>query len=136
MSPEWLVGVSFRGYGSSLAVGLGIPIPILDENMAIYTAVKDEDIYTQIIDYSSSYPNLEPGSLGKINYKQMKSGSIEIQGKKVPTSSLSSYPGAKKIANTLKEWIQNGKFLLSEPVQPLPSADSGLTFKGLKERPI
>jgi len=136
MSPEWLTGVSFRGYGSSLAVGLGIPIPILNEDIARYTAVKDEDIYTQIIDYSDSYPNLVPGSLGKINYKQLKSGAIEVDGKKIPTSSLSSYPKARKIANILKEWIQNVKFLITEPVLHIPSADSGLTFKGLKERPI
>ncbi|MGB9596350.1 MAG: homocysteine biosynthesis protein, partial [Candidatus Poribacteria bacterium] len=136
MSAEWLVGVSMTGYGASLMVGLGIPIPILDEDMAMFTAVKDEDIYTDIIDYSQSYPNLEPGSLGKVNYKQLRSGMIEINGKKVPTASLSSYPGARKIANILKEWIKQGKFLLAEPVQLLPSADSGLTFKPLKERPL
>ena len=28
MSPEWLVGQIIRGYGCSLSVGLGIPIPI------------------------------------------------------------------------------------------------------------
>ncbi len=136
MSPEWLAGVSFRGYGASLAVGLGIPIPVLNEDIARYTAVKDEDIYTQIIDYSDSYPNLIPGSLGKINYKQLKSGLIEVDGKKIPTSSLSSYPKARKIANALKEWIQNGKFLITEPVLHIPSADSGLAFESLKERPI
>ncbi len=136
MSPEWLVGVSFKGYGASLAVGLGIPIPILDEEMAMFTAVKDEDIYTYVYDYSSSYPNLEPGNLGKVNYKQLKSGEIEINGKKVPTSPLSSYPRALRIAQILKDWIKQGKFLLTEPVQLLPSADSGISFKALKERPI
>lgn len=136
MSADWLVGVSLTGYGASLMVGLGIPIPILDEDMAMFTAVKDEDIYTQIIDYSQSYPNLEAGSLGRVNYKQLRSGTIEVKGKKVPTASLSSYPRARKIANILKEWIKQGKFLLAEPVQLIPSADSGLTFKLLKERPL
>jgi len=136
MSADWLVGVSLTGYGASLMVGLGIPIPILDEDMAMFTAVKDEDIYTQIIDYSQSYPNLEAGSLGRVNYKQLRSGTIEVKGKKVPTASLSSYPRARKIANILKEWIKQGKFLLAEPAQLIPSADSGLTFKLLKERPL
>ena len=136
MSPDWLVGVSFKGYGASLAIGLGIPIPILDEEMAMFTAVKDEDIYTYVYDYSQNYPNLEPGNLGKVNYKQLKSGEIEINGKKVPTSPLSSYPRALKIAQILKDWIKQGKFLLTEPVQLLPSADSGISFKPLKERPI
>jgi uncharacterized protein (DUF39 family) len=136
MSKEWLRGASFRGYGATLAVGIGLAIPILNEEMASYTAVKDEDIVTQIIDYSDSYPNIKPGSLGEVNYKQLKSGEIEVQGKKVPTSPLSSYPKALEIANTLKEWIQSGEFLLAEPVQLIPSSDSGLTFKNLKERPV
>lgn len=136
MTVNWLRGVSFRGYGASLAVGIGIPIPILNEEMAMFTAVKDEDIVTQIIDYSDSYPNLKPGGLGEINYKQLKSGYIEVQGKKIPTAPLSSYPKALQIANELKDWIKTGKFLLTEPVQLLPSADSGLTFKAMKERPV
>ena len=50
MVPEWLAGASILGYGVSLFVGIGIPIPILDEEMARFTAVKDENIYTQIYD--------------------------------------------------------------------------------------
>jgi len=30
MSPEWLVGQSIRGYGCSLSIGFGVPIPILN----------------------------------------------------------------------------------------------------------
>jgi uncharacterized protein (DUF39 family) len=136
MSADWLRGVSFTGYGSTLNIGLGIPIPILNEDMARFTAVRDEDIYTQIIDYSHNYPNMEPGNLGIVNYKQLRSGEIEVQGKKMPTSPLSSYIKAREIATILKESIQKGQFFLTEPVQLIPSADSGLTFKSLKERPI
>lgn len=136
MSKEWLRGASFRGYGATLAVGMGLAIPILNEEMARYTAVKDEGIVTQIIDYSDSYPNVKSGSLGEVDYKQLKSGEIEVQGKKVPTSPLSSYPKALEIANILKEWIQSGEFFLTEPVQLIPSSDSGLAFKNLKERPV
>jgi len=136
MSADWLRGASFRGYGATLSVGMGMPIPILDEEMARYTAVKDEELVTQIIDYSDSYPNVKPGSLGEVNYKQMRSGEIEVQGKKVRTAPLSSYPKARQIANILKEWIEEGKFLLSEPVQPTPSSESGLKFKNLIERPV
>lgn len=136
MSPEWLVGVSFKGYGASLAVGVGIPIPILDEEMAEFTAVSDEDIYAPIVDYSQGYPNFESGNLGSVSYKQLKSGEIEINGKKVPTASLSSYSKARQIANILKRWIKEGRFLLAEPVQTLPSADSGIKLKPLRERPV
>jgi L-aspartate semialdehyde sulfurtransferase len=124
MSSEWLVGASFQGYGCSLIVGLGVPIPLLNEEIAQYTAVKDEDIYTQIVDYSKDYPDGGPiQSLGEVNYKQLKSGKIKFNGKEIPTTPLSSYSKAKKIADILKEWIQKGKFLLGEPQQLLPSDD-------------
>jgi L-aspartate semialdehyde sulfurtransferase len=136
MKPEWLRGISFEGYGVSLAVGLGIPIPILNEEILSYTSVKDEDIYTQIVDYSSDYPNGVASALGEVNYKQLKSGSIVVKGKTVPTSSLSSYPRARIVAEQLKNAILQGKFYLGEPVALLPSAGSGLSFKPLKERPF
>ncbi|MBD3181502.1 hypothetical protein GF312_04365 [Candidatus Poribacteria bacterium] len=136
MNDDWLRGASFRGYGATLSVGIGIPVPILNEEMARFTAVKDEDIVTQVIDYSNKYPNLEGGSLGEVNYRDLKSGEIEVQGNKIPTAPLSSYSKALEISNILKEWIQKGDFLMSKPVQLLPSADSGVSFKSLKERPV
>ncbi len=136
MSPRWLVGVSMFGYGCTLTVGIGIPIPILSEEILKYTSVSDKDIFAPIVDYSEAYPQAKPDILGEVNYAQLKSGSIKVQGKNVPTASLSSYPKAVEIAGTLKDWILSGKFLLTEPVAPLPGAESGVTFKPLKERPI
>ncbi|HOX54272.1 MAG: homocysteine biosynthesis protein [Candidatus Omnitrophica bacterium] len=136
MKPEWLAGTSFQGYGATLTVGIGVPIPILNEEICRYTAVKDEDIVTQIVDYSNAYPNCIPGSLGEANYSQLKKGKITIQGKEVPTGNLSSYSKAVEIAESLKDWIGRGDFFLSQPVGYLPSPESGYSFKPLKERPL
>ena len=136
MKPEWLRGVSMLGYGASMAVGIGVPIPILSEEILRYTAVRDSEIFAPIVDYSEAYPQLKPDILGEVSYAQLKSGKITVQGEEVPTASLSSYPKAVEIAKILKEWIQKGEFLLTEPVAPLPGVDSGITFKPLKERPI
>ncbi len=136
MKPEWLAGTSMIGYGTTLTVGIGIPIPILDEEICRSTAVKDGDIWTQIVDYSESYPQGKKGSLGEVNYEQLKGGRITIEGREVPTGSLSSYPKAARIAAILKEWIRSGDFLLTEPVAPLPGPDTGYTFRGLEERAI
>ncbi len=134
MDPNWLVGLSYIGYGATMAVGIGIPIPILDEEMLLYTAVKDEDIYCPIVDYNEGYPYSKPMDLGFANFKELKSGRIEINGKSVLTTPQSSYPRARQIAAILKEWIQKGEFELSKPVAPLPSAEANIEFKSIPER--
>jgi len=134
MKPEWLRGTSYLGYGASLAVGVGIPIPILNEEILLYTAVKDEDLYAPIQDYGSDYPNREGSNLGRVSYADLRSGKITVMGKEVPTTPLSSYQKAREIAKILKEWIRSGSFLLTEPVQLLPSVDSGIALKGLEEK--
>lgn len=136
MKSEWLLGTSFQGYGTTLTVGVGIPIPILNEEILLQTAVKDEEIYTPIVDYSEAYPQVKTEVLGEVSYEQLKSGKIIVQGKEVPTAPLSSYSKAVEIAETLKDWIEQGQFLLSEPVAILPGVDSGLAVKLLKDRPI
>lgn len=120
MSPRWLRGVSFLGYGVSLMVGVGIPIPILDEEMLRFTAVTDEEIFCPLVDYSEDYPQGTGKILGEVSYAQLKSGSILFEEREIPTAPLSSLPGARQIAGLLKEWIQRGEFLLSEPVVTLP----------------
>jgi len=136
MKPEWLVGTSMLGYGCTLTVGIGIPIPVLSEEILRYTTVSDADIFAPIVDYSEAYPQRRPEIICEISYAELKSGHVNIQGKDVPTASLSSYPKAVEIANILKGWIEKGEFLLTEPVAPLPGVESGITFKPLKERPI
>jgi uncharacterized protein (DUF39 family) len=136
MKPRWLVGTSFIGYGCTMTVGIGVPIPILSEEILIYTTVKDEEIFAPIVDYSDAYPQRNPDILGEIDYAQLRSGKIKVRGKDVPTASLSSYPRAVEIANLLKDWIKKGQFLLTQPVALLPGVESGITFKPMPDRPF
>jgi uncharacterized protein (DUF39 family) len=134
MKAKYLRGSSFLGYGATMTVGIGIPIPILNEEICQYTAVKNQDLWCQVVDYGKNYPNNLPGSLGEVNYAQLFSGEIEVQGKKIPTAPISSYSIAREIAGTLKEWIKKGDFELTQPVQCIPGPESGITFKSMKER--
>ena len=121
MSARYLVGVSILGYGCSMAVGIGVPIPVLNEEMAMYTGISDDEIVTQVVDYGLDYPSGKGRPLAEVTYRELRSGSIRINGKEVPTAPLSSQARAREIALKLKEWIGNGRFLLSEPQEMLPS---------------
>jgi uncharacterized protein (DUF39 family) len=136
MKPEWLVGTSFLGYGCTITVGIGVPIPVLSEEILRYTMVTDSEIFAPVIDYAEAYPQRKPDVLAEVSYAELKAGKIKILRQEIPTASLSSYPGAVKIAGILKEWIKKGEFLLTEPVAPLPGVESGIVFKPLEERPI
>jgi len=136
MSPKWLRGTSLTGYGATLTVGIGIPIPILDEETLRYTAVSDEEIFAPVVDYSDAYPQRKPENLGEVSYAQLKSGKITVNGKEVRTAGLSSYAKARHIAGILKDWVQKGDFLLSESVTSLPSVESDITFKPMPSKQI
>ena len=120
MRPGWLIPQSFTGYGVTLAVSIGLPIPILDEDVMAACAVTDADISAPIVDYSEAYPQGTGATLGSVTYAELKSGKIEIDGKKVPTGGLSSYAAARAVAGELKAWIEKGEFLLTNPAAPLP----------------
>ncbi len=136
MSARWLRGVSFVGYGTTLNVGIGVPIPLLNEEMAAHTAVRDKDIYTAVIDYSDAYPQGKSEVLGEVNYAQLRSGQIEVKGKKVRTAGISSYSNARQIAEELKQKIKKGEFTLTEKVADLPAGDKAPAFRPLNERTV
>jgi uncharacterized protein (DUF39 family) len=125
MSPKFLRGASLTGYGCSLKVGIGVPIPVLNEEIATFTAISDEDIFAPIVDYGYDYPEGEGKPLGYVTYAQMKTGEMTFDGKKVTTAPLASYSIALEIATTLKEWIKSGSFTLGEPQEILPSIPFG-----------
>jgi len=123
---EFLSAATFEKYGTTLFVGLGVAIPILNEELAKSTSISDEEIFTKIFDYST--PSRSRSPLREVNYSELRSGVVELNGKEVRTSPLASLKVARKVADTLKDSIKKGDFLLTEPVRPLPSA----TVKPLK----
>jgi L-aspartate semialdehyde sulfurtransferase len=121
MSSKWLRGASLTGYGSSLNVGIGIPIPILNEEMAAFTGISDDEIQVPIVDYGNDYPERGGPALGYTTYGELRKGEITFDGRKIHTAPLSSYSAASEISTTLKDWILSGTFLLGEPQDTLPS---------------
>jgi uncharacterized protein (DUF39 family) len=127
MIPEYIRGATFTKYGTTLYVGIGVPIPILNEEIVKNVAIRDKDIQTEIVDYG--VPSRDRPTW-QINYEELKSGKIHVNGKSIKASSLSSLKHAYEICETLKQWISNGSFLLSEPVERLSTER---VFKPMKE---
>ena len=121
MDPKYVRGLDITGYGISIALGIGVPIPVLNEDVMRRCAISDEEIYAEMVDYS-----LPSGRtcMQRYNYAELRSGRIEYQGKKVRTSSLSSLAGARKVAAELKDRIEHGEFLLNAPSMMLPREGS------------
>ena len=130
MDAKYVRGLDIAGYGTSLAIGVGVPIPILNTDIMQKCAISDEEIYANLIDYSvtsKSRPVLD-----RYNYAQLRSGTIDYEGRTIRTSALSSYWGARKVAAELKDWIEKGEFILNKPTMILPKEGKvkGLTVKG------
>ncbi len=122
MNPRWLRSVNLAGYGISLMVGIGVPIPVLDEEIASFTGVSDECILSPVVDYGVDYPENNPGILGMASCSDLLNGSIRLMGKDIPTFNMSNRPGAVEIAGILRSWIRSGSFSITRPGERIPAA--------------
>ncbi len=132
MDVRFVRGAAITRYGTSIYVGLGVPIPVLNLKVAKNIAVMtDENVTVKVLDYG--IPKRSRPILREVSYKELKSGRMEVLGKTVKVSPLSSLKVAIEIAETLKKWIEDGEFYLSKPVENLPR-DS--VFKPMKEKAV
>jgi uncharacterized protein (DUF39 family) len=131
MDRRFLRAAVFDRYGVTMYVGVGIPIPILDEEMARAVGVGNAEIKTTVTDYG--VPRRSRPNYGQVSYAELRSGAISINGRQVPAAPLSSLAKAREIAGILKEWLQSGRFPLQEPVQRLPLENKPKTLEVIGE---
>jgi uncharacterized protein (DUF39 family) len=127
MTPEYIRALYFTKYGCSLGVGIGVPIPILDEEVARAAAITDDKIFAPVLDYAVQSRARRP--VKEVSYEQLRSGTIDINGKEVRTSGLSSYRKARAISQELKDWMLARKFYLSRPVDIFPGEQAQKTLE-------
>ena len=118
MNPGFIRPAVIKGYGISMYIGVGIPIPILSEEIAKYLSIRNRDIYTYIEDYGIK--RRDKPIVRKVSYEELRSGRVKIGEKYVKSAPLSSMKKALEISNILKLWIKEGKFFLTEKVESLP----------------
>jgi len=120
MSPDYLRAATMTGYGVTLYVGLGVPLPVLDLDVVRATAVRDEDISVDLLDYG--VPSRTRPQVRSVTYAELRSGAVEINEEEVRTSSLSSFRRARQVAGELKSWIEKGRMQLALPTRPIDAA--------------
>ncbi|XWK88650.1 MAG: homocysteine biosynthesis protein [Phormidium sp.] len=119
MERRWVRGCYFKNYGPSLMLGVGVPIPVLNEGVIKKCAVQDKELVAPVVDFS--IPRRVRPTFGLVTYAQLKSGRITIEGKQIRTAPLASIYLSRQVAIELKQWIGAGKFTLTERVAPIPS---------------
>lgn len=119
MNRDWVRGCYFHNYGPSLMLGVGVPLPVLNETVVERCAVRDEELVAPVVDFS--IPRRVRPTFGLVSYAQLKSGKITVDGKSVRVAPLASIPRSRQVAAELKAWIEAGTFTLSEPVAPISS---------------
>ncbi|MEM2886201.1 MAG: homocysteine biosynthesis protein [Thermoproteota archaeon] len=129
MSGRYLRGATFHRYGPTLYVGVGLPIPIINENVARSAALSDSEIFTDLIDYG--VPSRERPTVKRVSYAELKSGKVVIGEEGVRSSPLSSLKMAKEVAEVLRDWILEKRFFLARPAELLPAERE---FKPLPEK--
>jgi uncharacterized protein (DUF39 family) len=122
MKSEYIKAAAFEGYGCTLYVGIGIPLPVIDEDMMADIAVPNERLYTNIYDYG--YSERSRKVIKTVSYAELRSGEVEIEGKTIKTAPLSSLYKARKIAGELKAKLLNGEFVMTQPASMLPHRKS------------
>ena len=93
------------------------PLPVLDLDVVRATAVRDEDISVDILDYG--VPARSRPVMRKATYAELRSGTVEINGEEIKTSSLSSFRKARQVAAELKCWVEKGTLELSLPTRKI-----------------
>lgn len=124
MNARWVRGCYFKSYGPSLMLGVGVPLPVLNEQVVANCAVQDQDLVAPIVDFS--IPRRVRPTFGLVTYAQLKSGRITIDGKLIRVAPLASMFLSRQVALELKQWIQAGNFTLTQPVAPIPMERSFL----------
>ncbi|WP_099239211.1 homocysteine biosynthesis protein [Synechococcus sp. BDU 130192] len=114
MDPKWVRGCYFTKYGPSLMLGVGVPLPVLHEEVIAHCAVQDKEIVAPVMDFS--IPRRVRPTFGLVSYGQLKTGKLTIEGKTVKVAPVTSLYLADQVAETLKQWIQAEDFTLTEPV--------------------
>ena len=119
MSTDYIRAARIYQYGVSMFVGVGIPFPVLDVDLCAQLSKGNDELFTEVSDYSVPLRS-RPVLRTRVSYAELRSGTVEVCGKKIPTAPMTSLKKSRDIALELKKQVLAGQFLLTEPAAKLP----------------
>ena len=114
MNPKWIRGGYIKSFGPVLYTGVGVPIPILDEEIAQQISITDDKIHTTIVDFS--IPRRSKPTFGQCTYAELRTSTILINNKPTLAAPLASMAWTLEICDILKGLIMSKDFFLSKPI--------------------
>ncbi len=117
LRPEWVRPCFFDGQGSALLVAIAAPIPLISAAVAAQAAVTDDHLDVPVLDLS--IPRRIKPTYGWVSYSELRSGTIQVEGRPVPSAPAHSPRLAGSIAVELIRWLEEDRFPLRLPLQPL-----------------
>jgi uncharacterized protein (DUF39 family) len=118
----WLRPCFFEGHGSALLVPIAAPIALLDGVIARQAATGDAQLEAPVLDVA--IPRRIKPSFGSVSYARLKSGEIELEGRRIRSAPAHSPRLAEAIGRELAQRLQDGTFPLRPPLRPLTSRAS------------
>lgn len=118
LQPRWLRACHLGGGINGLLVAVAAPVPLINVGVARQACLGDDLLEAPVLDFG--IPRRIRPSLGSVSYAQLHSGQLELRGRQLNCAPGHSPRLAVEIGTCLVEQLQQGRFPLRLPLQPLP----------------
>lgn len=117
LQPRWLRATQTEWEGTGLLVAMAAPVPLINLAVAEQAAAGDGELQAPVLDFG--IPRRVRPSFGRVSYAALRSGSLQLQDRRVTCAPGHSPRLAEEIGAELADRLRQGRFPIRLPLQPL-----------------
>ena len=110
-----------------LLVGIAAPVPLINAAVAQQAAASDDELQAPVLDFA--IPRRVRPSHGQVSYAELHRGQLTLEGRRLTCAPGHSPRLAAAIGQELVQQLNEGRFPLRLPLQPLPARPSLLPLE-------
>lgn len=114
LQARWVRAGAMEGQGDVLMVAIAAPIPLIDGSTAVGAATSNRVLEAPVLDVA--IPRRLKPSFGAVTYSTLRSGWIEVEGRRLPALPAHSPRLASEIGTELVRQLMEGVFPLRLPL--------------------